>query len=388
MAILNSRARLLCITATLVGIGLVAIYSVSVGRVSRLEDSYRILGKQVLWILVGCGGLAAAMKFGYRRMSSRGVSYAFLVSTLVLLLSVLLFGTVCNGAKRWFRFGAFSFQPSEIAKLAVIVYMAEVVSRHRGRLESFWKNFLPPLFIVGMVFGLIVLQPDFGTAMVIAAVGGLMLLVGGARLSHACLVAGATIPGIVYLVISSPYRIKRVFAFLDPWADARGAGYHLVQSLTALGLGHVRGKGIGASLQKLYFLPEAKTDFIFAIVGEEMGFIGCTFIILIFLLLMWEGIRIATRAPDMFGSMMAFGITLILGLQAALNIAVVTASVPPKGITLPFISFGGSALLFCMTAIGFLADIAAAGDEHALRKKMAAMEPSTAHIIGAIGSHV
>ncbi|NOZ20301.1 MAG: putative lipid II flippase FtsW [Planctomycetes bacterium] len=388
MSILNSRARLLCIVATLVGIGVVAIYSVSVGRVSHLEDSYRVLGKQVLWILIGSCGLVAAMKFGYKRMSHRGVACAFLGFAAMLLVSVLLFGTVCNGAKRWFRFGPFSFQPSEIAKLAIIVYMAEVISRRRGKLDSFWKNFLPPLLIMGILFGLVILQPDFGTAMVIAAVGGLMLLVGGARLSHACLVAGAAIPGIVYLVISSPYRIKRVFAFLDPWADARGAGYHLVQSLTALGLGHVRGKGIGASIQKLYFLPEAKTDFIFAIIGEEMGFIGCTFVILVFLLLIWEGIRIATRAPDMFGSMMAFGITLVLGLQAALNIAVVTASVPPKGITLPFISFGGSALLFCMTAVGFLADIAAAGDEHALRKKMAAMDTSPQHVIGAVGSHV
>jgi cell division protein FtsW len=251
--------------------------------------------------------------------------------------------------------------------------MADFLAREHERIKTFFKGFVQPMAVMGAAFILILKQPDFGTAVLIAVVTLGMLFVAGIRMIHVLPAVVASVPLLVYIVISLPYRLQRVTAFLDPWADAHGTGYQVVQSLIALGSGGVEGVGLGNSRQKLLYLPEASNDFVFAIVGEEMGLIGCVVVVLLFVLLFWYGIRVARHAPDLSGSLLAFGITLTIGLQAAVNIAVVTCSAPTKGLALPLVSSGGSSLVAVMVAVGLLMNVASHVEAEAGPAKLGAV---------------
>jgi cell division protein FtsW len=335
------------------------IYSVTAGKFGEHpEESYATVTKHMVGIGMGIVAFLAMMNLDYHRLKKRSAQLLALV--VLLLIGVLAFGTVRNGAKRWFAiYGSFTFQPSELAKIIVPIFVAAFVSaRSREELRSFRRGFLLSVSVICVVAGLILLQPDFGTSVLIGAVGLLTLVVFGLNLGYTALMI---IPGALFMAavaLAVPYMRERVVIWLDPWRDPQGAGYHIIQSLTAIGSGGLLGKGLGWSQQKLWYLPEAHTDFIFSIIGEEFGLLGTAGVILLFVLLLREGIRVARNAPDIFGSALAFGITMMISIQAAFNVAVTTKALPTKGIALPFISFGGSSMLFTLAAVGILVNVA------------------------------
>jgi len=358
----DSRPLIPYIVAILIGAGMITVYSVTSGHAAGGRENYVQLIKHILWVLIGTAALIAAAKFDYRRL--RNIYGLPIIVALVLLVLVLFVGARINNAKRWIRFGHyFGFQPSEIAKLAIVIYIAGFASRHQARLKQFIRGFVPPMAVVCLTSLLIVVEPDLGTAMLVGAVGLGLLLIAGVRLRHGLLPLLAAPPAVAYLIWVTPWRLKRILAFLDPWSDPTGSGYHIIQSLIALGSGGLWGRGLGQSHQKLHFLPESSTDFVFSILGEEMGFLGASVIIILFVLLLREGIKIAIRTRDTFGSLLAAGISVTIAMQAAINIAVVTASVPTKGIALPFVSFGGSSLVISMAAVGMLLSVDRAARE-------------------------
>ena len=265
-----------------------------------------------------------------------------------------------NGAKRWYPiWGSITFQPSEVAKIAVPVLLAALVSAaSREELRSFFRGFVRCVGIVCVISGLILMEPDFGTAALVGAVGVIALLIFGIRPAYFLAMLAPAAGAITLIIMGKPYMKERILMWVDPWRDPQGTGYHIIQSLIAIGSGGLWGKGLGWSEQKLWYLPEANTDFIFSIIGEELGLCGTVAVVLLFALLLREGIRIAKNAPDVFGSALAFGITLMITLQAVFNIAVTTKAVPTKGISLPLISTGGSSMLFTLAAIGILVNIA------------------------------
>jgi len=347
--------NLLAIVTALLGLGLLMVASTAPPR-NPAAASYLVL-KHTLWLAAGIVALIVTYSADYHWL--RRFSVVLLGLSLATLAGVLVAGATVNGAKRWYRFGSFlSLQPSELFKIALCLYMADFLAREQGRIKTFLKGFVQPILIMGVAFALILKQPDFGTALLIAVVTLAMLFVAGIRMAHVVPAILASIPLLAYLVIKVPYRLQRILSFLNPWADPQGAGYQVIQSLLALGSGGIFGVGLGNSRQKLLYLPEAGNDFIFAIIGEELGLIGCTAVVLLFVLFAWYGMRVALRAPDLYGSLLAFGLTLTIGLQAAVNIAVVTCSAPTKGISLPLVSSGGSSLVAVMIAVGILMNIA------------------------------
>jgi cell division protein FtsW len=281
-------------------------------------------------------------------------------ATVALLIGVLFFGVWRNGARRWYSiYGTFAFQPSEMAKIIVPLFVAFFVSsRPREELRTFRRGFLLSVGTVCVVSGLILAEPDFGTAALIGAVGLVALLVYGLNLGHTVIMLIPGAAGMIGLALCVPYMRDRVMMWIDPWRDAEGSGYQIIQSLISIGSGGVLGKGLGWSQQKLLFLPEAHTDFIFPIIGEEFGLWGTALVVLLFAGLLYTGVRVARSAPDVFGSALAFGITMMISVQAAFNIAVTTKVLPTKGISLPFVSFGGSSMLFTLAAVGILVNVA------------------------------
>jgi cell division protein FtsW len=279
---------------------------------------------------------------------------------IVLLVAVLFVGEQKKGATRWLSLGGgLSFQPSEVAKLAVVVFFAAACSQYRERLRRFWTGLLPLLLLLGTVVALIGYD-DFGTAVLILIVGGCILLAAGARIWHLGLLSGPAVAGLAYLVISKPHRIERIMSFLDPEADPQGSGYQGIQSLITIASGGWWGRGLGQGIQKYDYLPEGRSDFIFAVICEELGAVGGVAVILLFALLVWHGRKAILSAATDFGRLLALGATLTIGFQAALNIAVVTVSVPTKGIGLPLVSAGGTSVLFLSFLIGMLANVARA----------------------------
>jgi cell division protein FtsW len=343
---------------TLLGIGIVMVFSASsVSALVHFNDSYYFLKRQLIWAIAGLAVMIFFMQLDYHiwRKWAKPAFYLTLV-TLVLVL-VPGIGKVVNGARRWIDFRVFALQPSEIAKLAMVLYMGETLTRQQDRITNFTKGMLPHLVILGIVFGLILMEPDMGTALAIGGTVFLMFFASGAKISHLSSLVGLSICGIVAAIIAAPYRMRRITAFMNPWDDPLDTGYHIIQSLYALGSGGLFGLGLGRSREKFLYLPEPHTDFIFAVLGEEMGFIGTVTVIALFFLFAWRGYKIAISAPDTFGSVLAAGLTTMISLQAMMNIAVVTASMPVTGIPLPFISYGGSALLFTMAGVGVLLNI-------------------------------
>ncbi len=340
----------------LLGLGVVVIYSSSaIYAFERFGSSTYFLSRQMMWIALG---LMSGLFFTfYHHEKLRDWVKPALIVCVVLLIAVLFFGRTVGGARRWLRFGGIGFQPSEFVKLALILYTAYYCDRKRSKIEDFKRGLLPLLGMVGLFCGLIFLQPDLGTPVLIFMTCMTIALIGGAQLKHLGVMALGALPLIFIAGWASPYRRQRMLSFLDPWENAQGASYQLVQSLLALGYGGLTGTGLGASKSKLLYLPEPHTDFIFPVFGEEFGLLGSWLIIGLFAGLAWCGYKVAARAQNLFSSLVASGITLLVLYQAIINIAMVTGCVPTKGLPLPFISFGGSSLVVTLSAMGILLNI-------------------------------
>jgi cell division protein FtsW len=356
----NQRALLFFTVVVLLSIGIVMIYSTSaIFAQERFNDSYYYLKRQALWIMIGLAAFAVSVNIDYHNLRAHSLTLIFSSLALLALVYVPGIGRTAGGASRWILLGGFSFQPSEIAKIALILYMADVMARKRRQIDQFWKGLAVPFVLFGAMLGLIILQPDLGTTILCALVVGIMLFVAGVRLRLLLPLCLAAIPAVYLLVFSSDYRKRRIMAFVNPWADPEGTGFQIIQSFIALGSGGVAGLGLAQSRQKFYYLPAAHTDFIFSIIGEELGIIGAGVVVTLFLALLVLGMRICRKAPDFYGHLLGLGIVSMLTLQAIINIAVVTGSLPTKGLPLPFISFGGSSMVFNLFAVGVLMNIGA-----------------------------
>ena len=352
---------IMCLVATLLVIGIIMIYSTSSAKVVDSAHSVNTAFlRHVMWVVIAIIGMLITMRIDYHYLQK--YSTAIFIVALLGLVFVLIpeIGTVTYGARRWVRFGSyFGYQPSEFAKLAMIIFMSGYIAENREKMSTFARGFVVPIILIGVVSLLILKEPDFGTAMFISMISFVLIMVGGTRIVYVMFTMIASIPHIYQIMHNIPtYRHNRLLAFLDPWKDPMGIGYQIIQSWIALGSGGLAGLGMGESRQKLFFLPMSDNDFVFSIIGEEFGFIGTTCIIVMFALLTWQGIRVCKATPDTFGFFLALGITISLALQAAINIAVVTGSIPTKGLPLPFISTGGSSILLSMLGIGILLNIA------------------------------
>jgi len=337
--------------------GVVMVYSASaVIALQENHNQFYYVIKQGVWTLVGFAAMFMAMRFDYQRLNRRWIVYGLFLLTVGLLLAVFAFPPV-NGARRWIKFAGFSVQPSEIAKLSLALFLAHFLERRGGEEWSFWKTFVPCMLALGMFAGLVLKEPDLGTALMLAIICLTICLTAGVRPRH---VVYASVPALLYvgqMVIFTPFRWRRMASFIDPWADQQGAGYQVVQSLIAVGSGGSHGLGFAQGRQKMLFLPFAHSDFIFAVIGEELGLIGTLIVVFVFAILLWRGMRAALRAPDRFGMLLGFGIVVAIVSQALLNMSVVLALVPTKGIPLPFISYGGSSLVPTLTGVGILLNL-------------------------------
>lgn len=349
--------HVLIVTYVLALIGLVMVFSASgVMAESRYQASTYFLGKQATWLAVGLLALHTASYLNYevwRNLTILIVGFIMLLLILVLLPSL---GAEVKGARRWLRIGMVSVQPAEMAKLAVVFYLATYLSRKGDRITEF-SYFFPPVLIVGLMAALILAQPDMGTAVLLCFLLVGLLFIGGARILHLFGLVLVLAPLAMGLIMGSEYRQRRLFSFLDPWQDPTDSGFQLIQSFLALGNGGLLGVGLAEGKQKLFFLPEAHTDFVLAFVGEELGLLGTGSLMVLFALLVLKGFQIAQRAEEPFGRYLALGVTLLLGVQALINAGVVCGLLPTKGLTLPLVSYGGSSLLTSLLAIGILLSI-------------------------------
>lgn len=349
---------LVILTLLLLTIGLIMVYSASaVWATYKFDDSFFFAKRQLLFAGVGVIAMFFLMNVDY--WTWRTWAKMLIIVCFFLLVAVLIpgIGMERNGSRSWIGVGAFSIQPSEFMKLAMIAFLAKFLSENQKKITSFKKGLVPSLGLVFTAFGIIMLQPDLGTGTVMVGTCIVMIFVSGARVIHFVWLALLGVAGFVGLVLSAPYRIKRITSFLDPWEDPLGSGFQIIQSLYAIGPGGLFGLGLGQSRQKFFYLPEPQTDFIFAILAEELGFIGGSFVILLFGLLLWRGVRIALGAPDLYGSFLAIGIITMVAIQVMINVGVVTGLMPVTGITLPFLSYGGSSLTLMLMAIGVLLNV-------------------------------
>jgi cell division protein FtsW len=353
---------LVFLLVALLGSGLVLVFSASsVTSLQNHQDKFHVVKLQCTWVAIGLTAMLATLAVDYRKL--RALSVPVLVTTLVFLVLVLIpgFGVTVNGATRWLHvWGRVRFQPAEIAKLAVILYLADALSRNYRRRESFRDYLLPNLVLLVGLSLLVVKQKSLSSAVLIMTIGFLMILVAHANLVHIVSMGVTGLFAIGALIWAEPYRLKRLLAWLNIWADTQGAGYQVIQSLLALSSGGVSGVGIGQGVQKIKYLPFVETDFIFAVLAEEMGLIGSLVLVSLFLGVLYRGMVIALRAPDLFGTFLAFGITVGLALQACLNMWVVTGLMPPTGVPLPFISFGGNSMVYALASFGLLLNVSRA----------------------------
>ena len=349
---------LFAVALVLVSTGVVMIYSASaIVAADRFRDPYFFLKRQVFWAMLGCGALWFALRTDYRRLEKLVLPLLVLAIALLVLVLVPGLGVSINGSRRWLRLGPLSFQPAELAKLALVVYLAAFLARKQEAVAHGWRGVVPPLAVSGLLAGLILLQPDLGNCVTVLVLTVALLFLAGVSTKWLGVLGVAALPLVGLVIWLAPYRMRRVFAFLDPWSDPRGSGFQIIQSWLAFGNGGLLGQGIGASRQKLFYLPESHTDFIFAILGEELGFVGAAVVVTLFAVLVWRGLRIGVRAAEPFGTYLALGITVLVATQTLVNLGVVTGLLPTKGLPLPFLSFGGSALLVTMVATGVLLNI-------------------------------
>lgn len=373
----NHPSVLLPITVgALVVTGLVMVLSASsVSAYAKYGSSFLFFQKQTLWTVIGVVCFLFLSRFDYRRL--KGLGYVAFAAVVVMLVAVLVpsVGVTVSGSSRWIGVGSFVIQPSEIAKLALILFAADVFSRRDEKsFSAFAHTALPMLPALGVLALLVMLQPDLGTTVLLGVLGFGLLFVAGAPLRHLIPMGMVGTTLAIGAGLASPYRRVRLLAFMDPWKDPLVTGYHTIQSLIALGSGGWFGVGLGASRQKWMYVPNAHTDFIYAILGEEMGLLGTFAVLGMFAFLTYLGIRIARCAPDRFGMLIASGITIWMATQALVNMGAVTASLPITGVPLPFVSFGGSSLVISLAAMGILTNIARAGKAKKLRASMSRPE--------------
>jgi cell division protein FtsW len=359
-ASLGPRIDLVLLAAvfTLCALGVVMVYSSSaVSASARLGDGAYFLKRQLVAAAFGLGALLAVLKLGYRRLAP--LAYPALLISVVLLVAVLIpgIGSTAGGARRWIRLPGFSLQPGELAKLGLVVYLAYSLAKKREKVKVFSIGFLPHCLITGLLAILVLAQPDFGSAVSMAIILFALLFAAGTKLSYLVGSLLAALPLAYHLVASSPYRMKRILAFLDPWTHRHDIGYQVAESLMSIGSGGLFGLGLGDGRQKLFFLPEAHTDFIFSIIGEELGLLGVLGVIALYGVVVWRGVRAALNATEAFGSYLALGITVLIGFQAVVNMAVAMGMLPTKGLTLPFVSYGGTSLVMSLAATGVLLSI-------------------------------
>lgn len=343
-------------TLALLVIGIVTVFSASYTTAQRdFGDPYYYIKRQMIWAVLGIGAMVVLMQVDYRIF--RPLALPGLVLVIFLLGLVLVIGSEVGGGRRWINLGFMSFQPSELAKVALVNFLAAYIAAQGGAMRRFFSGFLLPMAITGFIFLLILAEKDFGTSVAVGLNAVVMLFAAGASMWHLSLIAVAAGPALALLIKLEPYRMRRITAFLNPWADPLDSGWNIIQSLYAIGSGGLFGLGLGAGRQKFAYLPEQHTDFIFAVLGEELGFIGTAGVLALLFVFAWRGYRVALLTQDLYGSMLAVGLTSMIVLQALVNIGVVTGSLPVTGITLPLISAGGSSLLVTLSAIGLLLSV-------------------------------
>ncbi len=361
----------------LTGLGLVMVYSASaVTAQEKLGDGFHYLKRQGVAACIGLLAMATAMKLGYRRMAR--LAWPLLLLAIVLLVAVLIpgVGSVVNGARRWIRFPGASIQPAEVAKVCWAIYLAYSLAKKQDKVTHFSIGFLPHLALGGVLVLLCMAEPDFGSSVALLFLMFVLLFAAGTKLSYLVGSVLMSLPFAYHAIASSPYRLKRITAFLDPWANRQGSGYQVAESLMSIGSGGITGLGLGDGRQKLFFLPEAHTDFIFSIIGEELGLIGVAALVLLYGVLIWRGIRASLNASEPFGSYLGLGITSLIAFQAITNMAVAMGLVPTKGLTLPFVSYGGCSLIVLMGAAGLLLSVSSTSE--GVRRRAVAQKTRTA----------
>lgn len=359
------RITVMVIFISFLCLGIVMIYSASgVYAFQELGDSMYYLNRHLLFLLIGFLATFFIMAMDYRDLKKYAKPLILLAIFLLILVLIPHIGKASFGARRWFKLGPFQFQPSEFAKMVLLIYSADYLARKQNKMTEWKGGLLPLLAVLGTICLLIVKQPDLGNSFLAASMVIVLIFVAGARVWHLGVLILMMLPFLIYLIVKVPYRMARIMAFLDPWNDPQGAGFQLTQSQIALGSGGFWGAGLGKSLQKLFYLPAAHTDFIFSIIGEELGLIGTLAVVVLFALFIWQGGRIAKRTKDPFGYYLAVGIVAMLGLQTIVNLGVSIGALPTKGLPLPFISYGGSALIFNMMAVGLLLNISRTEDRY------------------------
>ncbi len=349
---------LLTSALALVSLGLTMVFiSSTVMANSQYQDPYFFVKRQTIYALVGVGVMVLGRSIDYH-VYKRWVYWLLFLSLISLILVFVPgIGAKVRGAARWLRFGPVTVQPSEFAKLAMVIFLAYSLARKQEKMKYFAIGFLPHMIVAGLFIALIGKEPDFGTALTLAGIVFIMLLVGGTRITYMLFSFSLGTFLAVIMVLRDPKKLDRVISFLDPWKHGQDAGYQLKQSLLAIGSGGIFGMGPGQSRAKLFYLPDAHTDFILSIFSEELGFIGVVLILALFTLLVYRGLLVSLRAPDAYGSYLALGLTLLIGLQAGINMGVVSGMLPTKGLSLPFLSYGGSSLLVNLLAVGILLNI-------------------------------
>jgi cell division protein FtsW len=354
---LQSDRWLFLATLALVSVSVVMVYSASaLVALERFQQPYLFVTKQVMWALLGIAVLSVVMRIDYRVYRNETMMWSMLAVVAVMLVLVL-FAPPVNGARRWFGIAGFGIQPSELAKLAAIVFTAITLERRMHRVNELRYALLPVAIIVGALVGLILLEPDLGTAVSLLAVVSIMVFAAGISYRYLAGAALLSLPALYVILMSADYRRRRLISFLDPWADPLGDGFQIIQSLIAVGTGGVFGRGLMQGVQKLFYLPEPHTDFIYAVIGEELGLIGAVVVLACFCVITWRGLLTATRAPDSFGAFLALGLTMMIVVTAFVNMSVVLGLMPTKGIPLPLVSFGGSSLLINLLGLGVLLNI-------------------------------
>ncbi len=349
---------ILLVTLTLVTIGTVMIYSSSsIMAMERFKDGYFFLKKQIVFVFLGLGAMIIMSKVPYYHL--RKVAYPGIILSIVLLslLFVPGFGVKVSGATRWLKIGGFTFQVAELVKVAAVLFLAHFFTKKIEHIREFFRVFLVPLTVTFLIVGLVLLQPDFGTSVVIIIVMMFMFYLAGCRALYMAGLAAVFIPAGVALIIYKNYRLERLLSFLDPWKDPSNSGFQIIQSFISFGSGGTFGVGLGNSMQKLFYLPEPHTDFILSVIGEEGGFFMVTVVIVLFVILIVRGLIISAQSTDLFGTLLAGGMTVIIAVEAFINMACVMGLVPTKGLALPFLSYGGTSLIMSMVIVGILLNI-------------------------------